>query len=96
MEDQSEKNISRDRREKSQEKYEEILGLVKKLVKKGNLRRLIICKPNGEIFMEIPLTAGVIVGGIFLFFTPTLLALGALIALFKQVKIEIVRSNNGG
>jgi hypothetical protein len=95
MEDQSEKNISRNQMEKTQEKYEEILGVVKKLVKKGNLRRLIICKPNGEFFMEIPLTAGVVVGGIFLFFTPTLLALGALIALFKQVKVEIVRGNNG-
>jgi hypothetical protein len=96
MEDQSKKNISRAQMERTQEKYEEILGFIKKWVNKGNLRRLIIRKPNGKAFMEIPLTAGVVVGGIFLFFTPTLLALGALIALFKQVKVEIVRSDNGG
>jgi hypothetical protein len=94
MEDQSEKNISQDRLEKPREKYEEFLGLIKKLVKRGNLRRLVIYKSNGKVFMEVPLTVGAVVGGIFLFFTPTLLALGALIALFKQVKIEIARGNN--
>jgi hypothetical protein len=95
MEDQSEKNINRVQIEKTQEKYEEILGFMKKLIKKGNLRRLIIRKPNGKVFMEVPLTAGIVTGGIFLFFTPILLALGALIALFKQVKVEVVRSDNG-
>lgn len=94
MEDQSEKNLNQDQVENPQGKYEEVLGFIKKLVSKGNLRRLVIRKPDGKIFMEIPLTAGAVVGGILLFFTPTLLALAALIALFKQVKVEIVRSDN--
>ncbi|ADE16104.1 conserved hypothetical protein [Nitrosococcus halophilus Nc 4] len=95
MEEQSEKNIDRPPVDKTQEKYEEALGFIKKLVKKGNLRRLIIRKPNGHIFMEVPLTAGAVVGGILLLFTPMLLALGALVALFKQIKVEIVRMDNG-
>ncbi|MGR6035298.1 MAG: DUF4342 domain-containing protein [Candidatus Nitrosoglobus sp.] len=94
MEDQSEKNISQDRLEKPREKYEEFLGLIKKLVKRGNLRRLVIYKSNGKVFMEVPLTVGAVVGGIFLLFTPTLLAIGTLIALFKQVRVEIARGNN--
>jgi hypothetical protein len=44
--------------------------------------------------MEVPLTVGAVVGGIFLLFTPTLLAIGTLIALFKQVRVEIARGNN--
>ncbi|QBQ55356.1 DUF4342 domain-containing protein [Nitrosococcus wardiae] len=94
MEEQSEKNINRHPVDKTQEKYEEALGFIKKLVKKGNLRRLIVRKPNGHIFMEVPLTAGAVIGGILLLFTPMLMALGALIALFKQIKIEVVRTDN--
>jgi hypothetical protein len=94
MQERSKKSMDRIRTEKTQDKYEEILGFIKKLIKKGNLRRLVIHKPSGPVFMEIPLTAGVVVGGIFLFFTPMLLALGALIALFKQVKVEIIKDDD--
>lgn len=96
MGEQSEKNISRSQIDKTQEKYEEILNFINKLIKKSNLRRLVIRKPSGHVFMEIPLMAGVAIGGILLFFIPALLALGALVALFKQIKIEIVRSDDGG
>lgn len=95
MEEQSEKNIGPTQTGKNQEKYDQVLDFVKKLAQKGNLRRLVIRKPNGHIFMEIPLTAGAVLGGVLLFFTPMLLALGALIALFKQIKVEIVRTDNG-
>jgi hypothetical protein len=41
--------------------------------------------------MEVPLTAGVVVGGAVTIVAPVLAALGALAALLTHVKIEVVR-----
>ena len=65
---------------------------VKDLVKEGNVRRLIIRKPDNEVLMEIPLTAGVAVGGVMALFAPVLAALGALAALIAHFRVEIVRA----
>ena len=70
----------------------ELVEHVKKLVQKGNVRRLIIKKPNGEVLLEIPLTAGAVVGGTLMIMAPVLAALGALAALLAEVRVEIVRS----
>ena len=72
----------------------ELVGRVKELIKEGNVRRLIIRKPSGELLMEIPLTAGVMVGGAFTIVAPVLAALGAMAALIAKVKVEIVRTKN--
>jgi len=69
----------------------ELVDRVKKLIAEGNVRRLIIRKPSGEILMEIPLTVGVAVGGVMTIFAPLLVALGAMAALLAKVKVEIVR-----
>jgi len=70
----------------------ELVERVKELIKEGNVRRLIIRKPGGELLMEIPLTAGVMVGGAFTIVAPVLAALGAMAALIAKVKIEIVQT----
>lgn len=70
----------------------ELVDRVKKLLEEGNVRRVIIRKPDNEILVEIPLTAGVAVGGAITLFTPLLAALGAMAALIAQFKVEIVRS----
>jgi len=69
----------------------ELVERVKELVREGNVRRLIIRKPSGELLMEIPLTAGVAVGGVVTIIAPLLAALGAMAALLAKVKVEIVR-----
>lgn len=69
----------------------ELVDQVKKLIEEGNVRRLIIYKSDGDVLMEVPLTASVMVGGAMLFFTPVLAALGAAAAFLARVKIEIVR-----
>jgi hypothetical protein len=66
---------------------------VKELIEEGNVRRLIIRKPNDDILLEVPLTAGVAVGGAVTLFAPVLAALGALAALLAKEKIQIVRTN---
>ncbi len=70
----------------------ELVELVKKLVKEGNVRRLIIKKPDGDVLLEVPLTAGAAIGGALVIVTPVLAALGALAALLTQVKVEIERA----
>ena len=70
----------------------ELVDRVKELIEEGNVRRLIIRKPNDDILLEVPLTAGIAVGGVVTIFAPVLAALGAMAALLAKVKIQIVRT----
>lgn len=69
----------------------DLVDRIKKLVADGNVRRLIIRKPDGDILMEIPLNAGVAVGGAVTIMVPVLAALGALAALLAEFRLEVVR-----
>ena len=71
----------------------ELVDRIKKLVAEGNVRRLIIRKPDGESLLEIPLTAGVAVGGVVTIMAPVLAAIGALAALLTEFRVEVIRSN---
>jgi hypothetical protein len=70
----------------------ELVDRTKELVEEGNVRRLIIRTPNDEVLLEVPLTAGVAVGGVVTLVAPVLAALGALAALLTHVKVEVVRT----
>jgi hypothetical protein len=69
----------------------QLVDYVKDLIQEGNVRRLIIRTSDDKTLLEIPLTAGVAVGGVVTVFTPVLAALGALAALLANVKLQIVR-----
>ena len=71
----------------------QLVEYVKDIIAAGNVRRLIIRKSNDEVLMEIPLAAGVAVGGALTAMAPVLAALGAMAALIKQVKVEIIRTD---
>ena len=70
----------------------ELVERTKGLIEEGNVRRLIIRNQDDEVLMEVPLTAGVVVGGAVTIVAPVLAALGALAALLTHVKIEVVRT----
>jgi Domain of unknown function (DUF4342) len=70
----------------------ELVERTKELVEEGNVRRLIIRNQEDEVLLEVPLTAGVAVGGVMTLIAPVLAALGALAALLTHVKVEIVRT----
>jgi hypothetical protein len=74
----------------------ELVDRVKELIEQGNVRRLIIRRSTGEVLLELPLTASVVVGGVLTIFTPVLAALGAMAALLAKVKIEVVRVKDEG
>jgi hypothetical protein len=73
----------------------ELVERTKELIEEGNVRRLIIRNQEDEVLLEVPLTAGVVVGGAVTIVAPVLAALGALAALLTHVKIEVVRASKG-
>lgn len=74
---------------------DQLVNRVKELIKEGNVRRLIIRKSDGDVLIEIPLSAGLAVGGVTTIFAPILVALGAMAALVASFKIEVVRQPEG-
>ena len=67
----------------------ELVDAVKKLVREGNVRRVIV-KQKGRTVAEFPLTVGVI--GTVL--APMLAALGALAAVLTECSIEVERATD--
>ncbi len=65
----------------------EILNKVKEVLHEGNVRRIILKDEHGKIFMEIPLSVG-IVGAVV---APLLAAVGAIAALVSNLTIIVER-----
>ncbi len=71
-------------------KGEELVEKVKQLIHEGNVRRLIIKDGEGKVYLEIPVTLGVI-GALV---APMLAAVGAVAALVADLKIEVIRNED--
>ncbi|MAN78140.1 MAG: hypothetical protein CML24_13345 [Rhizobiales bacterium] len=72
----------------------QLMARIKELVAEGNVRTLRIKTESGDVFLEIPLTAGAIAGGVVTLAAPWLAAIGAIAALATRVKVEIVRNDD--
>lgn len=70
-----------------QVKGDELLTKVKKIIKEGNVRKLIIKDKNGTILIEFTLTIGVVLTVL----APVLAAIGAIAALIGECSITVVR-----
>lgn len=68
-------------------KGEDLLSKIKQIINEGNVSRIIIKDSAGKIFLEVPVTIGVI-GAVF---APVLAAVGALAALVSNFTIEVIR-----
>lgn len=66
---------------------------VKELIQEGNVRRLIIRKMNGDLLLEVPLTAGVAVGAVLTYLLPLLVGVVAVTGLLTRVKIQVIRDD---
>ncbi len=73
---------------------DQLVGRIKELIREGNIRRLIIRNSDGHVLIEIPLTAGLAVGGVTTVIAPILVALGAMAALIASFKVEVVRKSD--
>lgn len=74
---------------------EQLVKRVKELIRAGNVRTLRIKDAKGKYLIEVPLTVGVLAGGIFALAAPTAAALSAIAGLFAKVTIEVVREAEG-
>ncbi len=66
---------------------DELLKKIKDIIHEGNVNRIIIKNEEGKVYLEIPVTIGVI-GAVLL---PVFAAIGALAALAAKFKIEVVK-----
>lgn len=70
---------------------EKLVDEVKRLVEEGNVRKIRIVTEDGNVLLEIPLTAGVVVGGVAVIAAPLLAVLGTLAGIFAKVKLQVIR-----
>lgn len=64
---------------------------VTKLIAEGNVRKLRVRSRNDDVVIEVPMNAGVVVGGVFVLAAPWLAILGALAGVLAKVRLEVVR-----
>ena len=72
----------------------QLVANVTRLIAEGNVRTIKVRSQNGDVHFDIPLTAGVVTGGIVALAAPWLVLLGALAGMVAKVKIEVVRAPN--
>jgi len=70
-------------------KGEDLMRKIRELINEGNVNRIIIKDDAGKVYLEIPVTLGVI-GAII---APVLAAVGALAALAADFTIEVIRKD---
>ncbi len=70
-------------------KGEDLLRKIRELIEEGNVNRIIIKDDTGKVYIEIPVTLGVL-GALI---APVLAAVGALAALAADFTIEVIRRN---
>jgi len=68
-------------------KGEDLMRKIRELIDEGNVNRIIIKDEGGKVYIEIPVTLGVI-GALV---APVLAAVGALAALAADFTIEVIR-----
>jgi len=64
----------------------ELLEKIEELIREGNATRIIVKDENGKVFIEIPVTIGVI-GTLF---APIVAALGALAGMAAHYTVEVI------
>ena len=70
----------------------QLIDKIKSLIAEGNVRTLRIRAESGQVFLEIPLTAGAVAGGVVVLTAPWLAAIGAIAGLATRVRIEIIHN----
>ena len=70
-------------------KGEDLLRKIREIIEEGNVHRIIIKNSDGHVYLEVPVTLGVI-GALI---APVLAAVGALAALAADFTIEVIRKS---
>jgi Domain of unknown function (DUF4342) len=72
----------------------ELVASIRRLAAEGQVRRVRLIEPDGDIVLDMPLTIGAIAGGAVIIAAPLLAVLGALAAFVTKVRLEIVRNGD--
>lgn len=73
----------------------ELVGKIQELLRDATATRVTICKPSGEELISLPLTVGVLVGGLLTLAAPRLAAIGAIGGMIAQFKLKVERHSDG-
>jgi hypothetical protein len=73
---------------------EELVASIKRLAAEGQVSRIRLLDPDGDIVLEMPLTIGAIAGGAVVIAAPILALLAAFAVFVTKVKLEVVRNGN--
>ncbi len=95
MADEQQKNRWQTFTEEVEVTGHQLVDEITRLIAEGNVRRLRVRSENNDVVLEVPLTAGAVVGGVVVLAAPWLAILGALAGLLAKVRIEVVRQVDG-
>ena len=70
---------------------QQLLEEINRLIAEGNVHKLNIKSADGEVFLSIPLTGGVVAGGLIALSAPWLAIIAGVAGLVTKVKVEVVR-----
>lgn len=73
----------------------ELVSKIQELLRDSSATRVTICKPSGEELISLPLTIGVLVGGLLTLAAPRLAAIGAIGGMIAQFKLKVERKTDG-
>ena len=69
----------------------QVIDQVKKLIREGNVRHLKVHAKDSDFSLEMPMTAGILIGGAVALTVPWLAVLGVIAGLITKVEIEVER-----
>lgn len=69
----------------------QLVDEINRLVAAGNVRKLQVRSREGEVVLNIPLTAGALAGGVVVLAAPWIAIIAAIAGAFAHVRIEVVR-----
>lgn len=69
----------------------QLVDEVNRLIAEGNVRKLQLRSKDGDLVLNLPLTAGAVAGGVVVLAAPWLAIIAAIAGAFAKVRIEIVR-----
>lgn len=83
-----------ERREEFRVRGDQVAEKIKSIIREGRARKIILRKPNGEIIREFSLNRGLAAGALLAWIAPMLVAVGAIVALLSEVRIEVIRPDS--
>lgn len=70
---------------------EKLLENIKRILREGNARRIIIRKPNDEVLLDLPLPAGLGATALLLYVAPFIAVVTVIVGLAARLKVQVIQ-----